>query len=257
MKNLIKFFTVLILTIIIVVSSILISRKNRINIYSEILIEISKAKDNLIDSENYYYEAIKTGNNNYTYKVWVKGSEVASFNNTSFYYLNSNKAYQVITDNVTELDDTPYHLKKKYRTSNDPEAWFFNSELYADGFEDKLDNMTITEETYNNIPCHKITYTYTGIVEVSYFDKVTILPIKCIKYSNDEVYEEISYTITFGTVTDEDVTLSQELLNNINTPEVNNPENIVDIEPSIPSEEEIDNNNSNPENIIENTITVE
>ena len=77
------------------------------------------------------------------------------------------------------------------------------------------------------------------------------------KYSNDEVYEEISYTITFETVTDEDVTLSQELLNNINTPEVNNPENIVDIEPSIPSEEEIDNNNSNPENIIENTITVE
>ena len=53
MKNLIKFFTVLILTIIIVVSSILISRKNRINNYSEILIEISKAKDNLIDSENY------------------------------------------------------------------------------------------------------------------------------------------------------------------------------------------------------------
>ena len=145
MKNLIKFFTVLILTIIIVVSSILISRKNRINNYSEILIEISKAKDNLIDSENYYYEAIKTGSNNYTYKVWVKDSEVATFNNTSFYYLNSNKAYQVTTDNVTELDNTPYHLKKKYRTSNDPEAWFFNSELYADGFEEKLDNMTITE----------------------------------------------------------------------------------------------------------------
>lgn len=257
MKNLIKFFTVLILTIIIVVSSILISRKNRINNYSEILIEISKAKDNLIDSENYYYEAIKTGSNNYTYKVWVKDSEVASFNNTSFYYLNSNKAYQVTTDNATELDNTPYHLKKKYRTSNDPEAWFFNSELYADGFEEKLDNMTITEETYNNIPCHKITYSYTGIEEVSYFDKETLLPIKCIKYSNNEVYEEISYTITFGTVADEDVTLSQDLLKNINTPEVNNPENIVDIEPSIPDEKEIDNNNSKPENIIENTITVE
>ena len=87
------------------------------------------------------------GSNNYTYKVWVKGSEVASFNNTSFYYLNSNKAYQVTTDNVTELDDTPYHLKKKYRTSNDPEAWFFNSELYADGFEEKLSSTNFNEIT--------------------------------------------------------------------------------------------------------------
>ena len=53
------------------------------------------------------------------------------------------------------------------------------------------------------------------------------------------------------TVTDEDVTLSQDLLNTLIVPEINNPENTVDIEPIIPSED------NEPENIIENIITID
>ena len=196
------FIVVLVIIILIAIGCII-----KINYTKNILNKIGDIYTRLIEDKNIYYESIRTENNEFTYKMWVKNSKTVAINNGLKYYADfENKEYYQQQENeLIKVEDVPILLKNGRALVNSPGVLVDGQEVDKLSFKNLLIDINIMIENYNGIECYKIFYGD----EITYCDKETLSLIKTITYNEGEVFEVNTYNISFDTVTDEDVDLEK------------------------------------------------
>lgn len=192
-------FVIIIFIIVIVLMEII-----KVNYIKKILNEIVDIYTRLKEDNNIYYESIRTGNNDYIYKMWLKDSKVMiNMNETLLYYADfeKNEFYQKNENEVISLEDKPSILENGRAFANPPVIFLDGQNVDELSLKSLLIDINIISENYNGIECLKISYGD----EIIYCDKESLLPIKTITYVDGEVFEENTYKISFDTVTNEDV----------------------------------------------------
>ena len=102
------FIVVLVIIILIVIGCII-----KINYTKNILNKIGDIYTRLIEDKTIYYEAIRTENNEFTYKMWVKNSKTVAINNGLKYYADfeNEEYYQQQENELIKVEEVPILLK--------------------------------------------------------------------------------------------------------------------------------------------------